>query len=76
MADTPTFGIRRRDFWLGVLLLAATLVLQAAVPRLLPRYAVASINGAPVKVDNWTGKVNGLTTVRTSPSSEVPPDGQ
>ena len=69
----PTYGLRRLDFWLGVLLLAATFVLSAAIPRLLPRYAVASIGGAPVKVDNWTGRINGLTTRITPPEA---PAGQ
>jgi len=70
---SEAFGLRRLDFWLGVLLLAVTFVLSAAVPRLLPRYTVATIGGSPVKVDNWTGRINGLTTRITPPEA---PAGQ
>lgn len=44
----------RRDWWLGVLVLAAALVVHA----LFPRYEVRTFSNVyPIRVDRWTGTV-------------------
>ena len=42
----------RRDWWLGIVVLAFAIVLHAAVPR----YEWRTIRGVPMlRVDRWTG---------------------
>jgi hypothetical protein len=47
--------ITRRDWWLGVAVVALALVLHAIVPR----YEVLiGAQGWPLRVDRWTGTVS------------------
>lgn len=60
-------NLHRRDWWLGVLAIAAALLFHAAFPR----YQVTVRQDGVFRTDRWTGRIEGARSLLDAPWAAV-----